>query len=374
MGGIFVSYRRSDSAGYTGRLMDDLKEQFPGSEIFRDIEAIEAGADFVQAIDRAVASCSVLLAVIGPRWLATDANGKSRLFAENDFVRLEIATALRRDVRVVPVLVEGAKMPDADQLPDDLKTLARRQAHELSDRRWDFDVDQLFAILAKIPGVDRKQPTAAQSAPHASTAAAPATAAPSTGTGKKIALGAAAAVIVIAVVGTMMGNEDSGSPEPAPVVDQHAEEAPPPAQTVMSRPPAPAPAANTAVQQPPRAEPAPPPSPNAPAEDVGAVATSDSDCSRPANVAGTWQLVMQGSAGTFVITQHGEDIEVAEFNGLGQQIGAGTGTVCGNVADITINNVLWGQYDLSLTFSGRRLNGTFTYLGNTLPLQGSRQG
>src|SRR5688572_2423484 len=101
MAGIFFSYRRSDSAGYTGRLMDDLKSQFPDNEVFRDVEAIEAGADFVEAIDAAVKSCSVLLAVIGPRWLSvTDNGGRRRIDDPNDFVRLELASALRRNVRV----------------------------------------------------------------------------------------------------------------------------------------------------------------------------------------------------------------------------------------------------------------------------------
>jgi hypothetical protein len=150
--------------------MDALKEQFPESEIFRDIDTIKAGTDFVEAIDTAVKSCSVLLAVIGPRWLsATDNAGKRRIDDSNDFVRLETGAALRRNVHVIPILVEGATMPSADELPEDMKPLARRQAHELSDRRWDYDTAQLVAALEMLPGIHRKRPAPATTqapAPH----------------------------------------------------------------------------------------------------------------------------------------------------------------------------------------------------------------
>lgn len=157
MSGIFISYRRQDSQGSAGRLADTLKAQFANNQIFRDIETIEPGVDFVEAIERALGSCVVLLAVIGPRWLsATDKNGRRRLDDPNDYTRVEIAAALQRKVRVIPVLVDGAAMPDAEELPDDLKTLARRQASELSDKRWDFDVRQLVQTIEKIPGIEKR--------------------------------------------------------------------------------------------------------------------------------------------------------------------------------------------------------------------------
>ncbi len=157
MSGIFISYRRQDSQGSAGRLADTLKAQFAQNHIFRDIETIEPGVDFVEAIERALGSCVVLLAVIGPRWLsATDKLGRRRLDDPNDYTRIEIAAALQRKVRVIPVLVDGAAMPDAEDLPDDLKTLARRQASELSDKRWDFDVRQLVLTIEKIPGIEKR--------------------------------------------------------------------------------------------------------------------------------------------------------------------------------------------------------------------------
>lgn len=164
MSGIFISYRRQDSAGWVGRLTDSLKENFGEDQIFMDIEAIEAGVDFVESINKAVGSCQVLLAIIGPRWLSvTDQGGRRRLDNPEDFIHLEIAAALQRNVRVIPVLVGGAEIPASDQLPDDLKPLARRQAHEISDTRWEYDSEQLVKLLEKALGRKSKKKSAAES-------------------------------------------------------------------------------------------------------------------------------------------------------------------------------------------------------------------
>lgn len=113
-----------------------------------DVAAIEPGKDFRKAIDESVATCSVLLALIGQEWLGTkDATGSRRLEDSKDFVRLELASALRRDIPVIPVLVRGAKMPLAEQLPDDLKDLAYRNAVELTHARWRSDVQVLVRAL-----------------------------------------------------------------------------------------------------------------------------------------------------------------------------------------------------------------------------------
>lgn len=113
-----------------------------------DVAAIEPGRDFRKAIDQSVASCSVLLAMIGRDWLdSKDAQGQRRLDNINDFVRMELASALRRDIPVVPVLVRGAKMPTEDQLPDDLKELHYRNAVELTHARWKSDVQLLVQAL-----------------------------------------------------------------------------------------------------------------------------------------------------------------------------------------------------------------------------------
>jgi hypothetical protein len=152
MSGVFISYRRQDSQSAAGRLADHLKEHLR-APVFRDVETIEPGVDFVEAIEKALASCGVMLVVMGPRWLSeTDADGRRRLDDANDYTRLEVGTALKRNVRVIPVLVEGAAMPDVNDLPDELKSLARRNAIELSDKRWEYDVSQLVATLHNVLG------------------------------------------------------------------------------------------------------------------------------------------------------------------------------------------------------------------------------
>src|ERR687885_256723 len=151
MPGIFVSYRRQDSAGHVGWLTDHLRQRLPQAPVFRDLDGIHAGVDFVVAVQHAVASCEVLLAVIGQQWLSSvDAHGRRRLDDLNDFVRLEVATALQRDIVVIPVLVQGAAMPPASALPADLAPLTRRNAIELSDARWEYDVERLVAELERV--------------------------------------------------------------------------------------------------------------------------------------------------------------------------------------------------------------------------------
>lgn len=113
-----------------------------------DVAAIEPGRDFRKAIDQSIANCSVLLAIVGLEWLeAKDATGGRRLDDPNDFVRIELASALGRDIPVIPVLVRGAKMPRVDQLPGDLKELVYRNAVELTHARWKSDVQVLIRAL-----------------------------------------------------------------------------------------------------------------------------------------------------------------------------------------------------------------------------------
>ncbi len=151
--GIFISYRRNDSEGEAGRLFDDLVEQFGEHSVFMDVAVVGVGRDFRKAIDESVATCGVLLAIIGPGWLdAKNETGGRRLDDPGDFVRLETASALRRDVPVIPVLVHGAKMPRADHLPDDLKDLAYRNCVELTHVRWKSDVKILVRALRTLLG------------------------------------------------------------------------------------------------------------------------------------------------------------------------------------------------------------------------------
>jgi hypothetical protein len=113
-----------------------------------DVAGIRPGVDFVQAIEQNVADCGVLLAIIGPTWATiTSASGQRRLDDPNDFVVLEIASALKREVPVIPVLVHGAKMPSQDQLPESLKSFSHRNSVELSHARWPSDVRLLIEAL-----------------------------------------------------------------------------------------------------------------------------------------------------------------------------------------------------------------------------------
>lgn len=147
---IFVSYRRQDASGEAGRLVDHLQEVFGDDSVFLDVETIEAGLDFIQAIEKALSSCKVLIAMIGPHWATMkDPKGNLRLFNEDDFIRIEISAALKRDIRVIPVLVNGAMMPNPEDLPEDLQGLTRRHAQELSSSRWKYDSEQLTSVLSK---------------------------------------------------------------------------------------------------------------------------------------------------------------------------------------------------------------------------------
>src|SRR5262245_55320403 len=126
-GKVFISYRRNDSAGHAGRVHDRLQQEFGQDLLFMDVDAIPLGANFVKVLRAEVAKCDALLAMIGPGWLdARDENGKRRLDNCDDFVRVEIGTALNRGIPVIPILLEGTRIPKADQLPDDLKELALR--------------------------------------------------------------------------------------------------------------------------------------------------------------------------------------------------------------------------------------------------------
>ena len=145
---IFISYRREEAAYPAGWLFDLLASRFGAHEVFKDVDSIQPGDNFVEVITAAVGSCDVLLVLIGSQWLTvTDEKGRRRLDNPGDFVRLEIEAALTRDLRVIPVLVEGAKMPRADQLPASLAKLVRRQALELSPDRFDSDARRLLRVL-----------------------------------------------------------------------------------------------------------------------------------------------------------------------------------------------------------------------------------
>jgi hypothetical protein len=152
VGRVFISYRREDAGYPAGWLFDQLAARLGADRVFKDVDSIEPGDDFAEVITAAVASCTVLLAVIGDRWRTAAGQDGRRLDDPGDFFRLEIEAALARGVRVVPVLVGGARMPRLEQLPASLAALARRQTIELSHARFSSDLVGLIKVLDRVPG------------------------------------------------------------------------------------------------------------------------------------------------------------------------------------------------------------------------------
>jgi hypothetical protein len=165
-----VSYRRGDS-GHAGRLYDALTSRFGPDSIFMDIDTIDPGVDFAEVIDRAVTSCDVVIALIGRGWVAAnDPKGRRRLEEPDDFVRLELESALTQDIVVIPTCVQGAQIPSPQELPPSLAPLARRQGIELRDVGWHDDVGRLIRRLERLAESGQEEVTAA---PPSKPAAAP---------------------------------------------------------------------------------------------------------------------------------------------------------------------------------------------------------
>jgi formylglycine-generating enzyme required for sulfatase activity len=151
MAGIFINYRRDDAPGVAGRLGDRLAKSFSRRAIFMDVDAMRPGLDFVKQLEEQVSKCDVLLAIIGPNWAkAADEKGQRRLDSDRDYVRIEIASALKREIPVIPVLVNGATMPAEDDLPGDLKPLVNRHALELRHTRFDGDSAAIIDGLSRV--------------------------------------------------------------------------------------------------------------------------------------------------------------------------------------------------------------------------------
>jgi hypothetical protein len=242
---VFITYRREETAAHAGRLYDAMVARFGEANVFMDVD-MAPGVDFVEGITEAVAACHVLIVVMGPRWATVkDEQGRARLADPEDFVRLEVETALRRpDVTPIPVLVAGARMPNREDLPPEVRAITRRNALELGDQRWRYDVGRLISTLdellaasplvagspspdrtvatGKAPPADAAQ-TAGQTAPP-STVAGPTSgetkpAVPPVGGGRRMRwalLGAlAVAAIVVAVVFAVSGGGGGGDEDQA---------------------------------------------------------------------------------------------------------------------------------------------------------------
>jgi hypothetical protein len=150
---IFVNYRREDSMGMAGRLYDRLAQAFGQKNLFMDVDHIPPGVDFADHLNNQVAACDVFIAVIGANWLdVRNEQGERRLDAPDDFVAIEIAAALVRDIRVIPVLIDGARMPKAADLPEPLRPLVRRHAINVRHDQFGRDAEALIERIKEAFG------------------------------------------------------------------------------------------------------------------------------------------------------------------------------------------------------------------------------
>jgi formylglycine-generating enzyme required for sulfatase activity len=150
---IFISYRRVDSEGYAGRIYDRFCECFGSDRVFLDVTDISLEENFEDAINQAIGSCLAVIVIIGPQWTKiTDEMGRKRLEDPHDFIHLEVKSALEQGVFVIPVLVHGAKMPNSDEVPIDLRLLAEQNAIEIRARRFDHDIEILITEIRRCLG------------------------------------------------------------------------------------------------------------------------------------------------------------------------------------------------------------------------------
>jgi hypothetical protein len=152
--GIFISYRHADALPHARLLQVNLRGRFPDAPVFMDLDSIEAGLDFAKVISDAINSSAVMVVLIGHQWdTLADDHGRRRLDDPGDYVRVEIRTAIKRGIRVIPVLVEGGKPPRQQELPRDLRKLARLNALQMScDHRYQYDADRLMNVIEKALG------------------------------------------------------------------------------------------------------------------------------------------------------------------------------------------------------------------------------
>ena len=159
-GKIFINYRREDSIAIAGRLYDRLAETFGRDNLFMDVANLPVGMNFEEYLKRQVAACDAVLSVIGPNWLnAKDETDHRRLDKPDDFVAIEIAAALARDILVIPVLVDGTRMPKASELPASLKPLALRNAIQVRNTNFGSDAEQLITKMREALALGRPERT-----------------------------------------------------------------------------------------------------------------------------------------------------------------------------------------------------------------------
>ena len=151
LGRLFISYRREDTADAAGRLCDRLTDVFGTTGVFMDIDSVPLGIDFIEHVTDEISKCRAVIVMIGRHWLTVeDKRGRRRLELESDLVRAEVAAALQQKVPVIPVLVQDAEMPSAEELPENIRTLARRNGIDLSGAAWRAGVERLIKELDRV--------------------------------------------------------------------------------------------------------------------------------------------------------------------------------------------------------------------------------
>lgn len=150
-GTIFINYRKDDSSWNALALYNELLKYFPKESIFKDFNTIRPGDDFVESIQKALSNCNVLLVVMSKNWLEVkDKHGNRRISDPDDLVRIEIATAIERNIQVIPVLFDNIPMPTGTELPDNLRSLPRRQFVEIETTRFEADVKKLAEAIKEL--------------------------------------------------------------------------------------------------------------------------------------------------------------------------------------------------------------------------------
>ncbi|HUR10476.1 MAG TPA: toll/interleukin-1 receptor domain-containing protein [Flavitalea sp.] len=310
---IFISYRVHDTAGETGRLVDSLKQYFYEDQIFMDIEKLQPGVDFTKVIANSLESCDVLLAVIGPNWLGpANAAGKTRIMLDDDWVRLELTTALKRNIVVIPVLVDGGSLPQEADLPPDLAPLVKRQSHEISNKRWKYDTDSLAVLLHKL-GIPIKNDRGKKEEGRK-------------GMSVLKIVGIAAGIFFILIILIIAANTDNQQ-----TLNNDVNSA-----TSLSKPEN----VTEPVQQ--------------PVETVYPIA-------------GTW--VQTANQFFLIITQDGQDLEVTSYSPQGQSTGQGTGRIKGNQVQFKLSITNFGFIAVQATLvNTNQMDGnmSITQNGSTL--------
>ena len=277
-----------------------------------DIDNIEPGVEFDQVIEKYLNSCEVMLVVIGPRWLGYREDRTARINDQSDWVRLEVSSALKRKIRVIPVLVDGASLPKEEELPEDLKTLLKRQSYELSNKRWQYDVDRLIDFLIRVAGIipGRSRESHEQHLPSS----------------KKLWIYSAAAFVIVVIATLLIVNlTKSKNDNSAPTSKLDT------TQTSVT-------SSTTNISE-------------------SATETVSHDKN---NISGTWEEDDPGVKSNFILQQTGEHIKV-KVQSMGQVLSEGEGTINGKNVELKFEllgsaTVLKGN----LSDDGNKISGTYT--------------